>query len=148
MTIPAIRLSSVVLPEPLRPIRPTASPGSTESETSTSARTSVAFAPSRASDELLERPHRLRVDAEAAGSHGRPGSRQGSYRRGYCERPLDDRGKNADEGRVVVRHLDPIEPQAELPRPLARLGVEIPADLEVVGDEPDRAEENVLDPRS
>jgi hypothetical protein len=39
--IPAIRRSSVVLPEPLRPITPTASPGSIENEASRTAQTSV-----------------------------------------------------------------------------------------------------------
>ena len=38
--IPEITRSSVVLPEPLRPTSPTASPGSTVSETSRSACTS------------------------------------------------------------------------------------------------------------
>ena len=57
--IPAIRRRSVVLPEPFRPIRPTASPGSTGSETSRSAQTSVALAPFRASSDLLQRPDRL-----------------------------------------------------------------------------------------
>src|SRR5256885_9408254 len=42
LMIPEIRRSSVVFPEPLRPTRPTASPGSTDKETSRSACTSRA----------------------------------------------------------------------------------------------------------
>src|SRR5262245_58072209 len=42
LMIPAIRRRSVVLPEPLRPMRPTASPRPTCAETSRSAQTSVA----------------------------------------------------------------------------------------------------------
>ena len=62
--IPATTLSSVVLPEPLRPIRPTASPGSIEKDTSVSASTSrPLIAPAR-DQHLLQRPHRLRIDAE------------------------------------------------------------------------------------
>ena len=41
LMIPAISRSSVVLPDPLRPMRPTASPCSTATETSRSAHTSV-----------------------------------------------------------------------------------------------------------
>ncbi len=65
-------------------------------------------------------------------------------RRAYgAERPPDDPRKDGDEGGVVVRHLGPLEPQAELLGLLARLGVEVPADLEVVGDEADRRDEDV-----
>ena len=42
LMIPATRRSRVVLPEPLRPMRPTASPRATSTETSRSAQTSVA----------------------------------------------------------------------------------------------------------
>ena len=52
---------------------------------------------------------------------------------------------DGNEGWVVVRHPDPLEAQAELSRLVARLDVEIPADLQVVGDEADRTEEHVGD---
>src|SRR6185436_11190569 len=42
LMIPAISLKSVVLPDPLRPMRPTASPRPTSAETSRSAQTSIA----------------------------------------------------------------------------------------------------------
>ena len=56
--IPATSRSSVVLPEPLRPTRPTASPGSTANETSRSAQTSVAAEPAAGDEHVLQRPRR------------------------------------------------------------------------------------------
>ena len=64
--IPATSRSSVVFPEPLRPIRPTASPGAMLAETSRSAQTSVPRDAAPRDEQLLQRPHGLRVDAEAA----------------------------------------------------------------------------------
>src|SRR5438552_1525626 len=80
--------------------------------------------------------HGTRPPASAAAAH--------SYGdRG--ELPPDDPGEHGDEARIRVRHLDPFEPHAELARLLLRLGVDVPADLEMVGDEADRADEHVLD---
>ena len=64
--IPAITRSSVVLPEPFRPIRPTASPGAISAETSRSAHTSVACGPAALDDEILERARVSCVHAKAA----------------------------------------------------------------------------------
>ena len=64
--IPATSRSSVVFPEPLRPISPTASPGAMLAETSRSAQTSVPRAPAARDEQLLQRAYGLRVDAEAA----------------------------------------------------------------------------------
>ena len=66
LMIPAIRRSSVDLPEPLRPTRPTASPGSTASETSWSACTSWALGAAAEDEQLLQAARLVRVDAEAA----------------------------------------------------------------------------------
>ena len=64
--IPATTRSSVVLPEPLRPIRPTASPLPISTETSWSAHTSVACVPAALDEEVLERARLAGVDAEPA----------------------------------------------------------------------------------
>ena len=57
----------------------------------------------------------------------------------------DEPGEHADEGGVGVRQLDPIELEPELGRTLLRLDVEVPPDLEVVGDEADRRDEHLAD---
>src|SRR5204863_8706642 len=49
-------------------------------------------------------------------------------------------------GRIGVRHLGPSELQTELLRLLRRLVVEVPANLEVIRDEADGADENVAGP--
>ena len=61
------------------------------------------------------------------------------------ERAAHDLGQGVDEQRVVVRHLDPVEPQAELPRLVLRLRVDVPADLQMIRHEPDGADQHVLD---
>ena len=66
LMIPAISRSSVVLPEPFRPMSPTASPRATSTETSRSAQTSVALRPAALDEEILQRARLARVDAEAA----------------------------------------------------------------------------------
>src|SRR5262245_16395494 len=50
-----------------------------------------------------------------------------------------------DECGVVVQRIDPVELEAQLGRALPRFDVDVPQDLEVVGDEPDRAKEHALD---
>ena len=88
---------------------------------------------------------RLRIDAEAAGARARRGSRR-ALMRSTVPRALRRTiaGEDGDEGGIGVRHLDPLEPHARArARLLLRLGVEVPADLEVVGDEADRADEHV-----
>ena len=66
LMIPAIRRSSVVLPEPFRPMSPTASPrrdlGGDVAERPDVGR----LRPSALDEEILERARLARVDAEAA----------------------------------------------------------------------------------
>ena len=83
---------------------------------------------------------------ESAGSRGRPGSRPVSCGRGYREHPPHDprRGR----GRTPDRRSASAIRARRMPRSsrlLLRLGVEVPADLEMVGDEADRADQHVLD---
>src|SRR4029453_18720562 len=52
------------------------------------------------------------------------------------------RREQVDERGVGVRHLDPVELQPELACPTCRLDVEVPADLEMVRDETDWADEH------
>ena len=116
--IPESSRSSVVLPEPLRPTRPTASPGSTASETSAE-RPDVRrrAARPRATNEVLQRARLL------------------AGRRGSCRvacsttiapgfTPLDgtreapagtSAGEHAHERGIGVRHLDPLEARARAP---------------------------------
>ena len=143
--MPETSFSSVVLPEPLRPTRPSASPGATSNETSRSAQTSLVAARPRAIDRVLQgavgplrdgESLRDAVDDDLARRHRQP--------RG-CESPLPhDPREDVDEAGVGVRHLDPVELHPELGRLLPRLGVDVPADLQVVGDEPDRTDEDAV----
>ena len=64
LMIPATMRSSVVLPEPLRPISPTASPGATASETSCSAWTSCAAGAAARDEEVLQGLRLACADAE------------------------------------------------------------------------------------
>src|SRR5439155_5585958 len=54
--------------------------------------------------------------------------------RGSRERAANETRQDADERLIRIRHLDPVEPHPQLAGLLLRLVVEIPADLEVVGD--------------
>ena len=58
---------------------------------------------------------------------------------------FDDARQRANEPRIRIRHLDPLEPHSELGRPFRGLVVEVPSDLEVIGDEAHRTDENVVD---
>ena len=51
--------------------------------------------------------------------------------------------QRADECRIVVQGLDPIEFEVELGGPLACFDVDVPEDLEMVGDEADRGHEHL-----
>ena len=89
--IPESRRSSVVLPEPLRPTRPTALPGSTANETSRSAHDlRAARVPAARRRASLSVAALARVDAEAAAQRARRRSRPASRRRRYRERPPHD----------------------------------------------------------
>ena len=118
--IPAISRSRVDLPEPLRPTRPTASPGSIATDTSRSAQTSDASRAPAQHEELLQRPRLPGVDAEAArdavgadlaGVHAADGTASG---------PPDEPGEHAHERGIGVRHLDPAQPEPELAAPAPR----------------------------
>ncbi len=56
---------------------------------------------------------------------------------------FDERRERADEFGVGVRHLDPSQRHSQLARALLRLDVDVPADLEVIGDEADGTHEHV-----
>src|SRR5437870_4414737 len=56
---------------------------------------------------------------------------------------LDERGERADELRIVVRHLDSLQRHSQLARPLLRLDVDVPANLQMIRHEADRADEHV-----
>ncbi len=145
LTIPESRRSSVVLPDPFRPTRPTALPGSTPNETSRNAQTSEPRACRRANRRSFSARLSRGIHAEAARDvldEDLPCLHAGD-RTARCA--PDDPGKRPHESRIVVRHLDPLEPQPELLRELDCLDVEIPADLEMVRDEPDGADEHRLD---
>src|SRR5438094_7715867 len=139
LMIPERIRSSVLFPEPLRPTSPTALPGSIRNETSRSAHTSVACPRPRASTSALsERASRVctrkrRVTLSTAISPFR------------TDVLLDELCKGAHEVRVGIRHLDPRQVHSEPARPLLRLDVDVPADLEVVGHEADRTDEHVVD---
>src|ERR687895_2015011 len=68
-----------------------------------------------------------------------------SCRRRYPKRLSYQRRERSDEGWIVVERLDPVELEPELGGTLSRLDIEVPEDLEVVGDEPDRTDEHALD---
>src|SRR5437660_12384807 len=70
---------------------------------------------------------------EQAGGERR--SRGPSSRHG--EPLLHEPGQRADERGIVVQRLDPLELEPEPGRALAGLDVQVPPDLEMVGDEPD-----------
>ena len=147
LMIPAIRLSSVVLPEPLRPTGRPPRPDRPRAKRPCRAQTSVAASRLRATTLSLSVRDRLRVDAEVpAGMFDADLTRVHAVDGTAPRAARTIATSTRDEGRVVVRHLDPPEPQSSPPAPARRLGVEIPTDLEVVGDEPDRADENLLDP--
>jgi hypothetical protein len=61
-----------------------------------------------------------------------------------CRVLLDERGECADEAGIVVQRFDAIELEVELGGFLAALDVDVPQDLEVVGDEADGRDENLL----
>src|SRR5205085_6646716 len=82
---------------------------------------------------------------ESAATRARPRSGRGSPRRRYRKGSPDQAREDADHRRLGVRHLDPLEAHPELARALPRLRVEVPADLEVVGDESDWADEDIAD---
>ena len=137
--IPERSRSNVDLPEPLRPTRPTALPGSTPNETSRSAQTSEPRGAAARDDQILERAVLARIDAEVARrvlDEDLALSHEGSG-------TTDDACERRDEGRLVIGHLDPRQLEPELLRELLRLDVDIPADLEMVGDEADRADEHL-----
>ena len=96
-------------------------------------------------EQILERAVLARIDAEAArgvldddlsGPHAGDGTP--SARRTMPASVADERG-------VGVRHLDPVDAHPELRGALLRLDVDVPADLQMVGDEADRADEHVVD---
>src|SRR6266540_4111236 len=137
--IPERIRSSVLLPEPFRPTSPTALPGSIWNETSRSAQTSVAGPRPRASTSALsERASRecTRKRRDTRSTPISPG------RTVTCFLP-DELGERAHEVGIRVRHLDPPQRHSELARAILRLDVDVPANLEVVGDEADRADEHV-----
>ena len=138
--IPAISRSNVDLPEPLRPTSPTASPGSIASETPSSACVLRARA-AAADEELLETARLVRMDAEAARDPVDP-DLACVHLQTVPRRAADQACEHADERRVGVRKLDQ-RAGSQLARALAGLDVEVPADLEVIGDEADGAEEDV-----
>src|SRR5580765_8178536 len=65
--------------------------------------------------------------------------------RGYRQSPTDKPRESRDEFRIGVRHLDARELEAELLRLLRGFVIQIPANLQMVGDEADRADEHLLD---
>ena len=145
LMIPESRRSSVVLPEPLRPTRPTALPGSTVNDTSRSAHDVGAAHAAARDDQILQRAVLARIDAEAArgvldddlsGPHARDGTP--SARRAI---PASVRTNAGSAFGISIRST----PHPELGRALLRLDVDVPADLEMVGDEADRADEHVVD---
>src|SRR5712692_5088220 len=149
LTIPESKRRSVVLPEPLRPTSPTALPGSTPNVMSRSAQTSEPRAWRRANSRSLSarlsRGYTRKLRAACSTRISPDLIRPPSHRRRYRQGAPDDPRKRAHEDRIVVRHLDPLESQPELPCELLRLDVEIPADLEMVGNKADRADEHPVD---
>src|SRR6266545_8129269 len=107
--------------------------------TSSSAQTSVAGPRPRASTSALsERASRecTRKRRDTRSTPISPG------RTVTCFLP-DELGERAHEVGIRVRHLDPPQRHSELARAILRLDVDVPANLEVVGDEADRADEHV-----
>ena len=96
-----------------------------------------------ADEELLEAARLVCMNAEAARDPVDPDLARVHAVNGTAAGPSDKPGEHADERRVGVRERDPIELEAELGRPLLRLDVEVPLDLEVVGDEADRHHEHL-----
>ena len=104
--------------------------------------------PAARDDELLERvrvacaddePARDAVDRDLACAH------LSSYAATAASSRRTIPASSADEVGVGVRHLGPLQAHAELSRALGRLDVEVPTDLEMVGDEPDRTDDDVVD---
>ena len=114
LMIPAIRRSSVDLPEPLRPTRPTASPGSTASDTSASAWTSAASVRPPSTNSSF----RLRASfARTRKRRETPSTRIWPVFTPETVQPPHARTRPAstrDERRIGVRQLDPLEPEPEL----------------------------------
>ena len=96
-------------------------------------------------EQLLQAARLVRVDAEAARDPVDPDLARLHPVDGTAAVTPDEPGEHADEGRVGVRQLDPVELEPELGRALLRLDVEVPSDLEVVGDEADRRDEHLAD---
>src|SRR4029077_1520448 len=145
---PEIRRSSVVLPEPLRPTRPTASPGSTASETSRSACTSRALLRPRATNTSFSVRCAFgytRNVRETRSTTMRPGVIPGASSGAGGKRVAHDVPERLHETRVVVRHLDAVELHAQLARLVLRLVVDVPPDLQMIRHEPDRTDEDVVD---
>src|SRR3954468_7619232 len=137
--IPATTRSSVLLPEPLRPIRARPLPGSASKEMSRNAHTSAGRLCERRSATLLRvfvPRTRTRKRRDRSSTRISPGCKG-------TELLVDERGEHADEFAIGVGHLDPLQRHSELARALLRLDVDVPADLEMVRDEADGADEHL-----
>ena len=153
MKIPETSFSSVVLPEPLRPTSPSASPGSTSSETSRSAHDLARRrAPPARDDGVLERAVRALARRGSAARRGRRRSGRrarhrptGSCRRRRSARRRSRRARRRSAGRRSASR----SARARMPssaRLLLRLGVDVPADLQMIGHEPDGTDEHLVGP--
>ena len=129
---------------------PTASPGAIETDTSRSAQTSCAPVRPRATRSSL------RVCVSRARTTNRRDTPSTSIAPGLHVSPRprrlrlspDDSGQRLDEVGLGIAASRSARTEAELGRPVARLEVDVPPDLEMVGDEPDGADEHARDPRS
>src|SRR5580765_8010948 len=139
LMIPATMRSSVLLPEPLRPTSASALPGSTANETSRSAQTSTGRLRERSRVTLFSvfvPRARTRKRRERPSTRISPGCMRSDL-------VLDELRQRVDELRVCIRHLDSPERHSELAGTLLRLDVDVPADLEMVRDEADGANQHL-----
>src|SRR4051794_28850080 len=137
--IAATTRSSVLLPEPLRPISARPLPGSTSKEMSRNAHTSAGWLCERSSATLLS----VFVPRTRTRKRRDTSSTRISPARASTELLVHERRERAHEFAICVGHLDPSQRHFELARALLRLDVDVPADLEMVGDEADGAHEHV-----
>lgn len=86
--------------------------------------------------------------AHTEGRHvtGHPRLRQDDLAAGLGRALEQQVDQTLDEQVVGARRRDPHERHADLLRGLGRLGVEVVDDLHVVGDEPDRCDDDRADP--
>ena len=115
-------------------------PARRANETSRSAHTSAGPVRAAQKHEALQRARAARVDAEARATARSTGSHPGARAPSSCSTSDASARTNSRSAFGISIRL---QRHSELARPVLRLDVDVPADLEVVRDEADRAHEHV-----